>query len=132
TAVVALRLADTAVDGIARADDLGVLAETLADQPIRPRLDADETAVSRLAQLPWALTTLDALVRSTSVRDAARIAGVHHSTMAARVETITSELGYSPLDGWGRARAAVALLRWRVRTSHVLELPAPVAVSGSG
>jgi hypothetical protein len=125
TAVLALRLADSADDGISRADDLGVLAETLADQPIRPRMDADESAVSRLARLPWALSTLDALMRSTSVRDAARIAGVHHSTMASRVEVIAAEFGFPPLDGWGRTRVAVALLRWRVRTSHVLELPAP-------
>jgi hypothetical protein len=125
TAVVALRLADGADDGISRADDLGVLAETLADQPIRPRMDADEQSVSRLAEHAWGLATLDALVRSTSVRDAARIVGIHHSTMTARIETITAEFGFSPLDGWARTRVAVALLRWRVRTSRVLELPAP-------
>ncbi len=125
TAVMALRLADGADDGISRADDLGVLAETLADQPIRPRMDADEQTVSRLAEHAWGLATLDALVRSTSVRDAARIVGIHHSTMTARIETITAEFGFSPLDGWARTRVAVALLRWRVRTSRVLELPAP-------
>ncbi len=127
TAVLALRLADTAPDGMSHADDLGVLAETLAEQPVRPRMDADETAVSRLSSHPWALTTLDALVHSSSVRDAARVAGVHHSTMASRIEVITAEFGFSPLDGWGRTRTALALLRWRVRTSHVLELPAPTS-----
>lgn len=126
TAVVALRLADSAAEGIFRADDLGVLAETLADQPLRVRRDADEEAVARLAAHPWGIATLDALVRSTSVRDAARIVGVHHSTMTARIETITAELGFSPLDGWARTRTGVALLRWRLRTSRVLELPAPV------
>ncbi len=127
TAVVALRLADSATGGTSRADDLGVLAETLADQPIRPRMDADEEAVARLAEHAWGIATLDALVRSTSVRDAARTVGIHHSTMTARIETITAEFGFSPLDGWARTRAAVALLRWRVRTSRVLELPAPAA-----
>lgn len=125
TAIVALRLADTAEDGISRADDLGVLAETLADQPIRPRVDTDEAAVARLAAHAWGLSTLEALVRSTSVRDAARMVGIHHSTMTARLETITAEFGFSPLDGWERTRVAVALLRWRVRTSRVLELPVP-------
>lgn len=128
TAVVALRLADSAADRISRADDLGVLAETLADQPLRPRMDADEEAVARLAAHPWGAATLDALVRSTSVRDAARIVGIHHSTMTSRIETITAELGFSPVDGWARTRTGVALLRWRVRTSRVLELPAPVPV----
>lgn len=127
TALLALRLADTAPDGISRADALGVLAETLAEQPLRARMDADETAVSRLVEHSWALATLDALVQSSSVRDAARAAGVHHSTMSSRIDTITAEFGFSPVDGWGRTRAALALLRWRVRTSHVLELPAPAA-----
>ncbi|KXZ61313.1 hypothetical protein Mlaev_00737 [Microbacterium laevaniformans] len=127
TALLALRLADSAPDGISRADELGVLAETLADRPIRPRMDADEAAVARLADHAWGLPTLDALVRSTSVRDAARIVGVHHSTMSARIDTITAEFGFSPLDGWARTRAAVALLRWRVRTSRVLDLPAPAS-----
>lgn len=127
TALVALRLADSNADGVFRADDLGVLAETLADQPVRPRMDADEEAVARLSQHSWGATTLDALVRSTSVRDAARLVGIHHSTMTARIEAITLEFGFSPLDGWGRTRVAVALLRWRVRTSRVLELPAPAS-----
>ncbi|GAA3027683.1 helix-turn-helix domain-containing protein [Microbacterium dextranolyticum] len=126
TALVALRLADSAPDTVACADDLGVLAETLADQPIRPRMDADEEAVARLSGYPWGIATLDALVRSTSVREAARTVGIHHSTMTARIEMVTSEFGFSPLDGWARTRVAVALLRWRVRTSRVLELPPPV------
>jgi len=128
TALVALRLADSAADGVSRADDLGVLAETLADQPVRPRMDADEHAVARLAAHPWGVATLDALVRATSVRDAARGVGIHHSTMTTRIDTITAEFGFSPLDGWARTRVAVALLRWRVRTSRVLELPPPASL----
>lgn len=127
TALVALRLADSSPDGISRAEDLGGLVETLAERPMTPRMDADEAAVSRLASLPWALSTLDAIVRATSVRDAARTVEVHHSTMTARIDTITEEFGFSPLDGWGRMRAAMALLRWRVRTSRVFELPAPAS-----
>ncbi|MDI9892398.1 PucR family transcriptional regulator [Microbacterium sp. IEGM 1404] len=132
TALVALRLADTADERVSRADDLGVLAETLADQPVRPRMDADEEAVARLAGHPWGIATLDALVRSTSVRDAARMVGIHHSTMTTRITAITAEFGFSPLDGWARTRAAVALLRWRVRTSRVLELPAPASTPAAG
>ncbi|QTV79236.1 helix-turn-helix domain-containing protein [Microbacterium sp. NIBRBAC000506063] len=130
TAVLALRLSDTAEDGVFRADDLGVLAATLADQPVRPRMDADESAVAGLADAhTWAPPTLDALVHSTSVREAARTAGVHHSTMTTRIDVIASAFGFDPLDGWGRTRMAVAYLRWRVRSSHVLELPAPVSGS---
>lgn len=123
TAVLALRLADSAGDAVSRADDLGVLAPVLADQPIRPRMDADEAAVARLSEHSWGMATLDALVRSTSLRDAARIVGIHHSTMAARIDTVAEAFGFSPVDGWARTRVAVALLRWRVRSSRVLELP---------
>ena len=128
SALLALRLADGAEDGIFRADDLGVLAATLADRPLGAPMDADEAAVAELAEAhPWAPATLDALVHSSSVRDAARSAGIHHSTMTARIGVIASAFGFAPLDGWGRTRMAVAYLRWRVRTSHVLELPPPAS-----
>jgi methyl acetate hydrolase len=56
------------------------------------------------------------------VREAARIAHVHHSTMTDRVEIITDTLGFDPMSGIGRTRLNLAFLRWRLRTSRVLEL----------
>ena len=74
---------------------------------------------------PWGRETLDAVVRSQSLRQAARVAGVHHSTMQARLETVTTALGFDPFDGFGRTRLGTAYLIWRLRHSRVLELPAP-------
>ncbi|GAA1464824.1 PucR family transcriptional regulator [Microbacterium thalassium] len=127
TALVALRLAEPG--GVSRADDLGGLAEVLADTPANARPDRDEAAVARLVDgHTWASATLDALVRAGSVREAARLAGIHHSTMTTRVSVIADELGFAPLDGLGRARLAIAVMRQRMRASRALELPPPVAV----
>ncbi|OLT15484.1 CdaR family transcriptional regulator [Pseudonocardia sp. CNS-139] len=128
SALVALRLCAPPEEPAVRADDYGGLAELLADTPAdHPNPDAD-----RLAELmahPWARSTVDALVRATTVRRAARLEGVHHSTMQTRIETLTATLGFDPMDGYGRARLGVAYLLWRLRTSRVMELPTPAALA---
>lgn len=124
TAVVALRLAEPG--DVSLAEDLGGLAEVLADAPAHARPDRDETAVAHLiAEHAWAHATLDALLRASSVREAARLAGIHHSTMATHVATVKERMGFAPLDGLGRARLAVAVLRQQMRDSRALDLPAP-------
>ena len=65
------------------------------------------------------------MVRSHSLRQAARAAGVHHSTMQSRLETVTATLGFDPFEGYGRTRLGTAYLVWRLRHSRVLDLPAP-------
>ncbi len=126
TALIALRLhaAGSGTDPV-RADDFGGLAEILADLDERGIPDRDAALIEAVVTHPWGAETIDALVRSTSVREAARMAGVHHSTMTTRVESIERALGFDPLSGLGRTRLGVAFLRWRLRSSHVLELPTP-------
>lgn len=127
TAMIALRLHDdTDVSG-SRADDLGGLAEILADLPDDRRDDADQGSVELVTLHPWGAVTMDVLVRAGSVREAARLAGVHHSTMADRVDTITDTLGFDPLNGIGRTRLGLAFLRWRLKTSRVLEYTPPAS-----
>lgn len=124
TALVALRLCAPPDVPIVNADDYGGLADLLAQCSVRqPLIDVEELEV--VMQHPWALRTLDALLRSASVRDASRIVGVHHSTMQARIETIREQLSFDPMDGIGRTRVGLAYLSWRVRHSSVLDLPAP-------
>lgn len=124
TALVALRLCIPPEVPIVNADDYGGLADLLAQCSVdQPLIDVEE--LEEVMQHPWALQTLDALLRSASVRDASRIAGVHHSTMQARIETIREQLSFDPMDGIGRARVGLAYLSWRVRHSSVLDLPAP-------
>jgi hypothetical protein len=122
--VVALRLCSPPDEPFVRADDYGGLVELLADTPADcPNPDADQLA--ELMDHPWARSTVDAVVRATTVRHAARLEGVHHSTMQTRIETLTHKLGFDPMDGYGRTRLGVAYLVWRLRTSRVMDLPTP-------
>lgn len=126
TSLVSLRLCTLPTVPVVVADDYGGLVELLAqcsmDQPL---LDVEELEL--VMQHSWATCTLDALLRSSSVREAARLAEVHHSTMQTRLETIRDLLPFDPLDGMGRTRIGIAFLAWRLRHSSVLDLPAPNA-----
>jgi len=115
----ALRLAAD-VGGLApavvRYDDLGALAV------IAERISADEAAevgdVRRLDELldghPWVVETLHAVLDQPSLRQSAAMLHVHHSTLQERLTWLSGQLGYSPIKGRGRQRAAVTLLLWRV------------------
>ncbi|GAA2571564.1 helix-turn-helix domain-containing protein [Pseudonocardia hydrocarbonoxydans] len=125
TAVVALRLCAPPATPSVLADDYGGLVGLLADTPI----DADLPDVDSLDDVMahgWGPATLDALVRAGSVRQAARLAGVHHSTLQTRLDGVTEAVGFDPFeDGIGRTRLGIAYLVWRLRNSRVLDLPAP-------
>jgi hypothetical protein len=133
TAVVALRLCSPPGVTSVAADEYGSLIGLLADTPSDayvPDVDLLEPVMSH----PWACSTLDALTRSGTLRQAARLAGVHHSTMQSRVDTINGIIGFDPLDGLGRTRLGIGYLLWRLRHSRVLDMPAPTvtaAASGS-
>lgn len=124
TALVSLRLCAAPDVPVVVADEYGGLIDLLAQCAIdRPLLDVEE--LENVMQHPWAALTLDALLRSASIRDASRIAGVHHSTMQARLETIRDLLSFDPMEGIGRTRVGLAFLAWRVRHSSALDLPPP-------
>ncbi|KQZ88395.1 CdaR family transcriptional regulator [Phycicoccus sp. Root563] len=130
TALVSLRLCEPPAVGVVHADDYGSLIELLAQLPEdAPHSDAE--GLAELADHPWGRATIDAVVRSQSVRQAARAAGVHHSTMQSRVDTIIKTLGYDPFEGFGKSRLGMAYLFWRLCHSRVLDLPAPAVSSGS-
>ncbi|MCL8024314.1 helix-turn-helix domain-containing protein [Nocardioides bruguierae] len=123
-AMVALRLARPPEEPLVDADTYGGLVALLADSG-EDSHQPDLEGMARVAEQPWGLPTVDALVRTQSVREAARLAGVHHSTLGARLTTISDLLGYDPLGGFGRARLGMAYLGHRLRHSTVLDLPAP-------
>lgn len=123
TALVALRLCGPEAPSVL-ADDYGGLLGLLADAPP----DADLPDVDLLDEImghAWGASTLDAVVRAGSVRQAARLSRVHHSTMRTRLDVIVEVLGFDPFDGLGRTRLGIAYLGWRLRHSRVLDLPAP-------
>lgn len=110
TAVLALRLlpgGDDVVDAAA----LGiVLAAVSALEPVAAQ-QPDVVALTRLDARTRAV--LDELAGAESVRAAATALGMHHSTLQARHEALTNDLGYDPrsLDGRARYRVARLLLR---------------------
>ncbi len=126
TAVVALRLAEPPRVPTTLADDWGGLVGLLAEAPAdAPQPDAER--IDAVAAHPWGRSTLEAVVATQSVRQAARVAGVHHSTMQHRLEMVTDLMGFDPYDGFGRTRLGTAYLVWRLRSSRVLDMPPPAA-----
>ncbi|WP_454856421.1 hypothetical protein [Promicromonospora soli] len=110
TALLALRLRP-ASGAVVDAAELGVvLAAVSALEPVAA-LQPDVAALARLDVRARAV--LDELAAAESVRAAATALGMHHSTLQARHDTLTSELGYDPrsLDGRARYRLARLLLR---------------------
>lgn len=123
TALVALRLSSPQSPSV-DAEEYGGLVSLLADMPVDSHLP-DVDLLDDVMTHAWAPATLDALVRAGSVREAARLVGVHHSTLQTRLDLVCERLGFDPLDGLGRSRLGVAYLVWRMRHSRALDLPAP-------
>ncbi|GGV24160.1 hypothetical protein GCM10010182_53190 [Actinomadura cremea] len=95
---------------VVHADEAGgLLALALAVGPDTPEI-ADVTAVERAARAaPWMLATLDAVAGASSVRAAAAVLRVHHSTLQERLPHAERLLGW-PLAGTaGRFRLHLAL-----------------------
>jgi methyl acetate hydrolase len=126
TAVVALRLCTPPTTPVVTADEYGSLIGLLADAPSDAHIP-DVDLLERVMAHSWAYSTLDALIRAGSLRQAARQCGVHHSTLQTRLDTISDIVGFDPLNGLGRTRLGIAYLVWRLRHSHVLDAPAPTA-----
>ncbi|PSK99965.1 PucR-like helix-turn-helix protein [Murinocardiopsis flavida] len=95
-------------------DDLGALA-LLAEIPRDTARDnADVAAIARLADTPEDLETLDAYCATGSLRRAADLLHLHHSSVARRLEHIAKTLGIELTEPAGLARAGLALTAWRL------------------
>ncbi|MBN6038151.1 helix-turn-helix domain-containing protein [Amycolatopsis sp. 195334CR] len=92
--------------------ELGALA-LLAQVPAETvRDNADVTAVGALA--PDDLSTLDAYCTTGSLRRAADLLHLHHSSVSRRLEQIGKVLGIELTEPAGLVRAQVALTAWRL------------------
>lgn len=111
------------------ADDYGGLIELLADADDDAQHDHADSLTLVAQQHPWALETVEALVTTQTVREAARELNIHHSTLQARCDTLRTGLGFDPLQGFGRTRLGTAFLMHRLSRSTVLDLPAPAAMT---
>ncbi len=128
TALLALRMTAPR-EPLVRAEELGVVllaAEAVAADPGRPA-HPDVAALDRIAEATArgtesrgadALDLLDALARAESVRAAAALAGVHHSTMQARAADFCGVLGFDPRTPAGRVRLSDALRLHRLTTAQ--------------
>jgi hypothetical protein len=115
TALLALRLRP-ANDAVVDAAELGVvLTAVSALEPVAAQ-QPDVVALARLDVRTRAV--LDELAAAESVRAAATALGLHHSTLQARHDTLTAELGYDPRSLDGRARLQLARLLLRLVENH--------------
>lgn len=109
-AILAHRLT-SAADRVVDATDLGALLDLLktydTDTP-----HPDVLALGRLDDRT--AEVLRTLVECGSIRAAAVALGMHHSTVQARHEAITRELGYDPRTPIGQLRYATAALLLRL------------------
>ncbi|GAA1988851.1 helix-turn-helix domain-containing protein [Nocardiopsis rhodophaea] len=97
-------------------DNLGALA-LLAQLPQDTARDnADVTAIARIADNPEDLETLDAYCATGSLRRAADLLHLHHSSVARRLEQIAKTLGIELTEPTGLIRAGLALTAWRLLT----------------
>jgi hypothetical protein len=110
---IALRFT-TARQPVIHHDELGALA-LLAQVPHDVARDnADVAAIARMAANSEDLATLDAYCAAGSVRRAAEILHLHHSSVARRIDQIGKALGIDFTDPAGPVRARLALTAWRL------------------
>ncbi|MFD3930155.1 helix-turn-helix domain-containing protein [Streptomyces sp. NPDC058614] len=99
---------------VIRYADLGALA-LLAEIPQdTARENADVAAIVRLADNPEDLETLDAYCATGSLRRAADLLHLHHSSVSRRLEQIGKTLGFELTQPTGLLRAGLALTAWRL------------------
>ncbi|MFE1560004.1 helix-turn-helix domain-containing protein [Streptomyces sp. NPDC058734] len=109
----ALRFA-TAREPVVRYAALGALA-LLAEVPREVlRGNPDVAALARLAGSPEDLETLDAYCATGSLRRAADLLHLHHSSVARRIEQIGRVLDLDLTGTPGLYRAGLALAAWRL------------------
>jgi hypothetical protein len=95
-------------------DDLGALALLAQVPPEAARNNADVAAIARMASSPEDLDTLDAYCLTGSLRRAADLLHLHHSSVSRRLELLGKALGIELTEPAGLIRARLALTSWRL------------------
>jgi hypothetical protein len=99
---------------VAHYAELGAVA-LLADVPEATlRNNADVSAVARLASDADDLATLDAYCTTGSLRRAADLLHLHHSSVARRLDLLGKTMGFGLNDSDGLMRAHLALTAYRL------------------
>jgi sugar diacid utilization regulator len=104
----------TARQPVVHYGDLGLVA-LLAQVPQDAARDsADVVAIARIAGHPEDLDVLDVYCVTGSVRRAADLLHLHHSSVARRLEQLGQSLGLELTEPTGLIRARLALTAWRL------------------
>jgi hypothetical protein len=93
---------------------LGALALLAQVPQDAARDNADVAAFARMAGNPEDLDTLDAYCATGSLRRAADLLHLHHSSVARRLEQLGQILGIELTEPTGLIRARLALTAWRL------------------
>jgi hypothetical protein len=104
----------TARQPVVHYDDLGLVALLAQVPPDAARDSADVAAIARIAANPEDLDTLDVYCATGSVRRAAELLHLHHSSVARRLEQVGKSLGLELTEPNGLLRARLALTAWRL------------------
>jgi DNA-binding PucR family transcriptional regulator len=104
----------TARQPVVHHDDLGALALLAQVPQDAARDNPDVAAIARMAANPQDLETLDAYCAAGSVRRAAELLHLHHSSVARRLDQLGKTLGVDLTDPTGLLRASLALTAWRL------------------
>lgn len=116
-ALISLRMT-TPLTSVVIHEELGAIVAlaTLADSA------GEHVDVQRLAGLAdahsWAMDTLEAVATRDTVRGAAALLGIHHSTLQARLAALEVGLGYETSTPGARVRLGVALALHRFSRGH--------------
>jgi hypothetical protein len=122
-ALTALRFASQE-DPVIWFDDLGarrLLAEIPAEAA---RAERDVAAIADLSTGPSDLNdfiVLQAICRAATLRAAASVLHLHHSSVSHRLRQIEHKLGYSVTSPEGRFRAQLAIELWRLQHTRPLD-----------
>ncbi len=95
-------------------DSLGALALLAEIPPGAVRDNTDVAAIARMSGNPEDLETLDAYCATGSLRRAADLLHLHHSSVARRLEQIGKTLRLELTEPTGLIRARLALTAWRL------------------
>jgi hypothetical protein len=93
---------------------LGALALLAQIPQGAARDNVDVAAIARMADNPEDLETLDAYCATGSLRQAADLLHLHHSSIARRLDQIAKTLAIELTDPTGLTRARLALTTWRL------------------
>ena len=104
----------TARQPVVHYDDLGALALLAEIPPDAARDNADVAAITRMAGNPDDLATLDAYCTAGSLRRAADLLHLHHSSVARRLDQLGTALGIDLTQPTGLTRARLALTTWQL------------------